>query len=343
MENKKPEFKENAPSREYKSAPVNVPTDEELNSERRRLVKMQSKFELPAGKEALPLKNDEHVYCLLNLTYTGHRPLSPYPGFRILGCFPTEAALRLHIEKYYSGEQECSSWLTLSHQLMPICTTTEKQTNKVYSEAHVRKLADFYTKSCQDSDDDFKSNVEQGKTGSNGKSLYALEKKRNEQNKNDTPSPRMLELPKTPFLSSVNTIMGQNFAVVVVLRDLRPEVVNLTLQAEPVIAILDVFSTLEDAIFYAKYTASKAYPLCSIDTVDLYQWIFPEHVDTDSVPEVYANEDLEHIMAGRKDSIANCAKYEKYCEETKNVPEVIDTNFQTDQTLEEQFKKFGKM
>ena len=42
------------------------------------------------------------MFILLHLTHVEHRPSSPYPGFRILGAFPTEMALRNHIKTYYA-------------------------------------------------------------------------------------------------------------------------------------------------------------------------------------------------------------------------------------------------
>lgn len=313
------------PSKQYTQAPQ-APTDNELDSKHRRLVKMQTNFELPPGQEPLPLKNDDHAVNLLNISYQTHRPSSMFPAFRLLGSFPDVDTMKAHIKNYYDPS-DCSLWYTFSHQLMPICLTHERQQDKAYCEARVADLIELYTKSHESSQQDFENNVEEGKTGTTGESLFAKERKRtehiNEEKKQDAPE-HMRALPKVAPLSAASALMGQKFAVVIMLRDLRQEVIDLTFQPEPVIMVLEVFDNYEKAIFYAKHTGSKAYPICALDVIEMYNWIFPEHIDTDKLSEVYGNTELDHIMTGRKDANANSAKYIAYCKANNIQHNVVD-------------------
>ena len=125
------------------------------------------------------------------------------------------------------------------------------------------------------------------------------------------------------MLSQTVNVMSQKYAVVIVMRDLRESVLTCVFPPEPLFAVLDVFDNIEDAEFYSRFTATKQYPWCSIDIVDMYQRLFPENKNVEQVREVYADEGLDDIMAGRKDSMNNASKYERWCAATKNKPDVM--------------------
>lgn len=327
-------FKPNPPSKEFTEMPVIEVNDEHVEGKVRRLQKMKTSFELPSGTVALPLQNDAHRFIFVHIAHQSHRPISIYPAIRILGAFSTEDEVKDWIKQYYGTDQSCSSWLTVSHQLLVLCESTSKQLNQKYFQDHMKTLLSFHENLQNKSQTDFDENVENRKIGKTGCSLYAKDNKL-KQKHNQTElkqfKNKIKNLPSTTQLSQSVRVNGQNFAVIIILRDLRQLVLEKKTVAEPGIAILDVFSELDDALHYAKYTASKHYSTCSIDVVDMYQWIFPENVDTDAIPEMYGNEQLNDIMVGRKDTNANVAKYEEYCKEHNLNPDVTSVDVQEEE------------
>jgi hypothetical protein len=333
-------FKELPASRDYATAP---PEPLLADQEGRRLTVRKAKYELPPGKKALPKMNEAHAFILFNLTHRQQRPQSPFPGFRLLGAFPSQETMKAFIAKHYTDKEDCSLWVTPSHHLTPICTSTEKQTNMLHCQQQVQQLVQLYEKSAKDAEQQFTEAVEQQKVPEEKKekSLWNRSREAETCEANQAP-PEMVQLPKTSLLAQDVAVLNQRFAVVIVLRDLRDSVLVRTFDPEPAFAVLDVFEKEEDASFYAQYTATESYPLCSIDVVDMYEWLFPENIKSDEIKEVYADKTLDDIMAGRKDTMANAAEYERWCTETKNVPRGQDSSSSSSNVSKDANETSGK-
>jgi hypothetical protein len=125
-------------------------------------------------------------------------------------------------------------------------------------------------------------------------------------------------------ISSAAMLADQKFAVVVILSDLRKCVVNGDQDPEPCIAFLGVYPTEEAATRYAKFTASKQYPKCDIDVVQMYMWEFPENIHPDSINEIYGHERLNEIMASKKENTKISKEFEGWCSDNGVKPNVTD-------------------
>ena len=128
-----------------------------------------------------------------------------------------------------------------------------------------------------------------------------------EEHKND-------QLDRIPHdLSFSGKIINQSFAVIITLSDIRKVVKAGKAVPEPCIAILDVFESEESAIKYSKSTASKSYPKCDIDIVDMYSWHFPENINPDKIKELYAHKRLDEVMNTRKQNNEIAQDFEQWC------------------------------
>lgn len=339
------------PSKDYESMPVQPPLIEEDEETHRRLVKTKTTFSAPTDVTLLPLRNDNHALILVNITHRGHRPRSIYPGFRILGAFPDAQSVSEHVSKHFEGS-ECSMYVTPAHQLMAICHSTDRQTDLQYNREHIDSLVNLHNIAAETRDEDFKKNVEDRKTGDLGKSMFAKRYKNQTTQSarislvKKTFDKTIQELKKTSTLSSSVCIAKQSFAAVIILSDIRSIALKGDTDKEPLLAVLDVFGTEEDATNYAKYTASKQYPKCAIDIVDLYGWCFPENIDTDKIKEVYGSEQLNDIMQGRKDNLNITNKFEEWCRENKIEPHVTEVGGEVREvtaTIDEQMAAKGSM
>ena len=261
--------------------------------------------------------NQDHSIILLNLCHNNHRPMHKYPGFRILGAFPNMNSLQLHVKKNYE-HSEASLWATPVHQLMTICKSTEDQTSVSYNKKQIERLVEIYEDAADTRDREFKETVENCKSGTVGQSVYKskticsaiIEKNGklfDEEHKND-------QLDRIPHdLSFSGKIINQSFAVIITLSDIRKVVKAGKAVPEPCIAILDVFESEESAIKYSKSTASKSYPKCDIDIVDMYSWHFPENINPDKIKELYAHKRLDEVMNTRKQNNEIAQDFEQWC------------------------------
>lgn len=295
--------------------PVTTTTQE------RRLVDSKSEFNPPPGYIPLPLRDDNHQFILMNLAHHSHRPRSKFPGFRILGAFPDMESLSAHVAQNFQNS-DCSLFATPAHQLMCICSSTERQQDLEVNRLHIDELVRLHNEVADRREMDFKKNVAERKTGSVGQSLFAKQTKAPKMSEADEKKfeEAMTGLKKTSTLTAAHCLPKQNFAAVIFLIDIQEEQV----MKEPLIAVLDVFATEEEAINYAKYTASRNYPKCDINVIDLYAWCFPENMDAEKIKEVYGNEQLNVIMQGRKENKELANRFTTWCTENKVEPNVIE-------------------
>jgi hypothetical protein len=336
-----PRFVPPAPTHEYTPAPIEpIPENDNQN---RRLRRTKAKFEVPVGVTTFPLVNNNHKFILCNFTHLEHRPMSRFPGFRILGAFSNIEQLKSHQRLHYPTP-ECSMFALAAHELSAICSCTEKQNDPEFINQHVETIVKLYEDSIEKINEDFEENVQKSATGKVGKSTFAktTKTKKSEKQKFVTQKYKQTveNMPKTNVLSASACVAKQSFAVIITIKDTRPHALTGECEKEPLLAVLDVFATEENAQVYAKYTASRHYGKCSIDVVDMYEWCFPEHIDIDKIKEVYAQEKLNHIMQGRKDQIETTKKFEEWCSANNVEPQYVDVDeTQPQESIADQISK----
>lgn len=306
--------------------------DGEANPSARRLTIEKTNF--TRGTSETPLLNEMHGLILLNITHQQQRPRHQYPGFRILGAFPNERALYHHVNQYYKGSY-ASLRMTPVHQLMTICESDVLQDDPAHNKRQIEALVKIYSDAADARDVDFKKNVENGSTGSVGESIYksriqcikTMEKKA-EHYKSEHENDGVDRLPHN--ISASAQISDQRFAVVIILSDIRPVVIAGDGLPEPCVAILDVFSTEEHAMVYAKQTATNAYPKCDVDVVDMYVWHFPENIHPDKIKDVYGHKRLNEVMEARKENSDLANDYQLWCKENDIEPTAPEVDGEND-------------
>jgi hypothetical protein len=302
----------------------------------RNLTIEQAKFE--SVPSAFPLRNPNHTIALLNICHQGHRPRHACPGFRILGFFSNDASLRSHVRRYYP-ESASTVFATTTHQLLCICKNSIAQRKRGYNKHQIDRLVKIYTSAAEERNRDFKQNVAKARTGKVGKSMYKaklkcmekLEQHQEQYDKKHKDSP-LLKISHT--LSVAAQLSSQKYAVIIVLSDIRKSVQKGHQLPEPCIAVLDCFGTEEDALKYAKHTASKQYPKTDIDVVEMYVWHFPENVHPDKVRSIYGHEKLNNVMTARKENMELAVEFEKWCDENNVKPTVTEVEPEEKKLLE---------
>jgi len=292
----------------------------------RRIVVEKTKFDSHARSQQL--KNPNHDVILLNLTHQKQRPMHKFPGFRILGAFPNLHAAAEHSRLYFP-ESKVSIFQTPAHQLVVISASHEDQMSVLHTKTQIETLVKMYAEAAKKRDDDFKHNTDQQRVGSVGDSIYsaklkcmaAMATRGGEYDKSHV-SDKVEHNPHN--MSGIAQIAGQTHAVVMVLSDIRESVASGEAIAQPCIAILDVFGNEEDALAYAKTTATRQYPTSDIDVVDMYAWQFPDNIDPEKIKEVYGHKRLDDVMTARKENQELSFDFEKWCGENNYPATVVD-------------------
>lgn len=246
-------------------------------------------FRVPDDVVPPPLIGDQHV-VLLNIAHERMSPISDKPAVRIMGLFQTEEEARSMVP----DNAPISYYVCPTHKFLPLISGLD-----VSPEPIVQDIVKLHTALLDANEIDFQDTVKeqrQGKTGNSVNSIRARSMR--------TRATRAVDLPEVPKIIAPLTanacLVGQNFAVVTVLTDIRPFSLSGEAPLEPLIAVLHASGSQEDARNYAKYTASKAYPKNNILVVDMYEWLHLEHADLKQITEECPNPTLDAIKKRRR-------------------------------------------
>lgn len=236
-------------------------------------------------KTNLPVKDESHSYVLVNLSNAKLMTRTRSPGIRILGAFETvDAARRFAVETHGKGGH--SVYCSFLQKFKAICETVERQNDAKYSAEHAKRLVEIYTKI----DEASRKKLSAATTGDRKKPSDELEERKQKVRE----TLQSVEQSKTGLfakaLSADKCLPGQNFAVVVFLTDIRQEVLKGKAQPETAFAIMGIFGDADKALEYAKAHTSKMFPQLDVSVVKMYEWLYPEEVDSGRLRNVYPDE-----------------------------------------------------
>jgi hypothetical protein len=163
-------------------------------------------------------------------------------------------------------------------------------------------------------------------------------------------------LKKVPAIQQNCTRVGQNFAVISVLKDdLKATRLEEKLP-EPLVRIYSVFSSKKQAKEYITNTLSPHIGDFDLDIVDMYEWLYPQSVDPDFIEEEFRDKDMTDIINHAKSEKTSTKQFRERCKELgkepdmahvsgsnatdsivlKEMPDTLPTITQSDVLLEEQ-------
>lgn len=250
----------------------------------RKFESAPASFVVPKGVSPPPLIGNQH-FVLFNIAHERHIPTSTKPAMRLLGTFATEEEARAMVPE----NPPISYFISPTHRFVPLTSGPEVETSST-----VATIVKLHEEALQKNNKDFDDMIEKKREGTIGKSVTTLRARSTR-----TRYPRETkELPVAkpcPPVTGDRCLAGQNFAVIVILQDIRPESLSGDAPLEPLIAVLFAGGTLDEAEQYAKYTASKEYPNNDTLIVDMYKWLHPEHVNFRDVASESADERVTAI------------------------------------------------
>ena len=275
-------------------------SDTSRKREGREVTRQSSVFTPPDGLVPPPLHNNQNFF-LYNLAHEKQTPTCPKPGIRLLGVFETEAEAREMVPE----NPTASYFISPTHKFVPLVSSPESPVGTA-----IATISELHAKLIDDNNKDFEDMVEKQRTGVCGKSVLAIRKQSER-----TRIPRTVQtenMRTCPQITGDQCLAGQNLAVITVLQDIRPASLSGEQPLEPLVAVLYVTTTLEDASNYSKYTAAKHYPNNNMYVVDMYKWLFPEDVNFEEIANVeFGNETLNDIAKGARSKKLKIEELEK--------------------------------
>ena len=279
---------------------------------------------------AIPFEDESQKVVLLNITHRNQIPKSKIPGFRICGAFPDINRLKQHALSVGGPTSFGGANLLKAdtHKKFLICSSWEKQQNADYVMKKIEDLTERYGKLLQFHTEEFNENKQkrqQGKTGLSSSEKIKkhtsrkqiLDKKFDEESRKGSESGEV---------SRVAEVRKQSVAVISVIDDISPSVLNGLEDPEPIIIVWGCFEDDKQAKHYIYNTASKRVKDVMLDIVNMYEWSYPtemaKHVD--EIDEDYRHPTLSKVMSSRKKQKASVMSYEEWVRNQQMEPSSLE-------------------
>lgn len=243
----------------------------------RRLKISDMQFEIPKDFNPYPLRMKGQVGALVNLCNVNQKPRHADAGFRILGLFQSKKEAIQYIQSNIRNPQENVYWIPC-HELAPICKNYEDQLDDDYVKQITQEIKTTHSRVAAINVKKFKKKLQERKTQymdydkfDHDQMLHQTqEKQRQEQFQNIVNKFKLTIVKDT----KVHQTKEQNFAVIGIHEDIRKWIST----KEPLLVILACFEKEEEALNYAKYTASFEYEDISLLIVQMRKWLFVKSI-----------------------------------------------------------------
>lgn len=248
------------------------------------------------NSKAFDFKSDRQQYCLVNMAHKGQKCKSDTAAVRILGCFKSREKAIKHSQSMKSNldifVQPTHSWFPLT--INPI---TEETAQKVQA-LTIHKVEEYISASVNEKADVVKQASEEQADARHKRANELWEEGQTLQKALDESCSADNEVCDTvEVVSRQYEIRGQSYAVISIVGE--PE-----MDDEPVINVLRVFETRDDAKDYLRNTCHAEKVVTNCYVVSMYEWCAPVLVFTkkffDEVESNYTHSQLEEIHQGKR-------------------------------------------
>jgi hypothetical protein len=278
----------------------------------------------------LPFDDPLQQVVLLNITHRQQFPKSKIPGFRICGAFKNTDKLKDHVKQCgeaagYGGAHLFKADI---HKKFIMCSSVDKQKNPQYVMQKIEDISKKYITTIQFHNDEFTQNKKNHRQGKTGLSQHEKPKKTTTRRelldkKFDEESSKGQE---SGEISRTIEVRRQTVAVVTMIEDTTPGVLNGLEDPEPIVIVWGCFEDDKTAKHYIYNTASKFVKDVMLDVVNMYEWIYPSEVAkrVDEIDEEFRNSTLNKVMQARKVQKSQVLSYEEWCKKENQQPSVLE-------------------
>ena len=292
-----------------------------------------------SGNNTVLVSNPNEVFedpdqkvILINIAHRHQNPKSKIPSFRICGAFPDVDRLKRHVSSTggvnaYGGANLLKAE---AHKKFIICTSYEKQQNADYMMTKINDITERYIKTLKFHNEEFnqnKSNRKQGKTG-----LSTTEKIKKHTSRKELIDSKFDQESKSGTengeVGRNAEVRNQSVAVISILDDLTPAVLNAIEDPEPVVIVWGCFENDKQAKDYIYNTASKYVKDLMLDIVNMYEWVYPTEIAkrVEEIDEEFRDPTLNKVMKSRKQQKEAVLSYEEWVKTQDMQPSVLEIN-----------------
>lgn len=267
----------------------------------------------------LPFTDQKQQVVLLNITHRHQIPKSKIPGFRVCGAFENVDRLKRHVQS--AGGPSAFGGANLikadMHKKFLICSSLDKQQSPTYVLNKIDEATQRYLKMLDYHAEEFKENKENRKQGKTG--LSQSEKVKKMSSRKQLLDKKFEEDKEkgseTGEVSRNAEVRGQAVAVVTILEDQSPPVLNGVEDPEPIVIVWGCFESEAQAKHYIYNTASKYVKDVMLDVVNMYEWVYPTEISkhVDEITEEFRNPSLNKVMNSRKTQKKSVLSYDEWC------------------------------
>lgn len=252
--------------------------------------------------------DSEQKWLLFNCAHLNQQPICAKPAVRILGLFRTQEEAVHHAKS--CGIVDSAMYLAEAGKKVLIAQSLTRQQDPRYQEIKINELTRRYLQEREIFTSEFKQTKESKSFGKTGLSHDARAAK--VESAPLSVSERHVEVTRA---SSSAQVRGQECAVISVIRDNLPSTLRGETAPEPVVIVWRAFSSENDAVDFIRSSASQHVTTLNLDVVSMYEWLFPEHVDSDKIKEAYRDPEQDQIMNQRKASQRSVNLFENFCKQ----------------------------
>lgn len=236
----------------------------------------------PAGQGQVI--NPRHKYWLVTLCHHRQNPHYDKPGFRIVAAFAEQSAISEYLQRHdisHMGNIYCVG----AHEFVPIRVNATDQLDHVSNQKIIDELLKLHSQRLTREHKRFEENKANRQVGEMGASVDAqmnrmeINQQNNEQYQKDisTWQEEMKKLGRTNAAMSSNMLLlGQRYAVVIRLPDIRPNVIDGKQAPEPLFALLYVGDTPEACTQYISSLAEHVFQHCDFSIVQTGKYLYPQ-------------------------------------------------------------------
>lgn len=262
----------------------------------------------------------DQQYFVFNISHSGLPPLieGNDPGIRICGVFSTLEEAHGHAHLMSSDDSDCCVLVAPMQQWVVLGSTPELLSNDAWCKEQRQRLLQKHDKEIIDRDVEFanrrckEDTIEsdalkvQSSSSQPGSAMEPVQMESNDTPNNDSSKKRY----HSHKLSRNLEVRNQNVAVMSVVRD--EEGSN---PAHLMFSVWMAFDTENEANSWIRNVAGDQIIHHSLDTVDMYQWLFPQSATDEKIRNcTYRNSEEQTIMSFASQQSSTVEGFKRFCE-----------------------------
>lgn len=263
-------------------------------------------------------------YVMYMTAHTQLSPRSPRPAYNILGFFQKRSLAMAHYKSIllpsFGGTPPGNIGLSRTLQYFLIPTTMDKMRDGSYTNDKIERLKSNHLSTVRAQNEEFQDNLEHQKAGKQGQSVGSKRKAEKAEKRKKTRKRafkdhvRKNEMEGVGPISRSAEVRYQNFVAVVHLRDNTEDALSGQTQPEPAILPIRPFNSEDEGVKWITDQGSKFVYSMHLDVMCMYDWIWPEDVDEDKIPNSFRNKKLDNIMSVKNDKAEEVKDFAQWCE-----------------------------